>query len=365
VNSDPFNLPDDAFYRRIFDQAGMAMVAANPEGKVIGWNHAASRIFGAGLEEMLGVDWLSIVPSAQRDQARRASAASFARGETTEFDFATHDSQGVKRRFAAVVTPISATSGEHIGTLALVRDISNRAVLEKRLAQKSKMAALGEMAGALSHHFNNILGGVVTSVDFALASQDPQLVMRVLEKTAQALGRATGLVDNLLAFAEGGYRDANLGELGEVVIVLVRRTEARVAGTNIRFEADLRPIPIVEVPSSALLTVLSNLTDNALEAMPEGGLLRITLERREWWAVVRVSDTGCGLDEEAITRIFEPFYSTKERSSAGRMLNRGLGLAVAHGILKVLNGSIHVTSTVGEGTEFEVRLPLPAAVEGE
>lgn len=351
--------PDNAFYRRVFDQAGMAMVAANSDGRIVGWNHAAVRVFGARVEEMLGVDWCTVIPQEFRDQARRAAAESMQQGETAEFTFVMHDDHRANRHLAAIVTPIASESGARIGLLAVIRDISNRAALEKRLAQQSKMAALGEMAGALSHHFNNILGGVVTSVDFALASQDPALVMRVMEKTAHALTRATALVDNLLAFAEGGYRDANLGELGEVVIELVRKLEARLVGSSIRLEADVRPIPIVEVPRGAMLTVLSNLTDNAIEAMPNGGVLRIATEHISPWAVVRVGDSGCGLDDETVTRIFEPFYSTKERSGAGRTLNRGLGLAVAHGILKVLNGAIHVTSTVGVGTEFEVRLPAP------
>lgn len=362
MTATPLDTPTDAFYRRVFDQAGMAMVAANPEGRIVGWNHAAYRMFGARTEDMIGSDWWDIVPQEQRDEARHAAARSFEHGETTEFSFEMRDHHGVSRRLAAIVTPIDSQTGERIGTLAVVRDITNRVVLEKRLAQHSKMAALGEMAGALSHHFNNILGGVVTSVDFALASKDPALVLRVLEKTAQALTRATGLVDNLLAFAEGGYRDANLSELGEVVIELVRRTEERVRGSNVHLDVDVKPIPIIEVPRGAMHTVLNNLVDNAIEAMPDGGTLGIATDFNDQQIMVRVSDTGCGLDDETVTRIFEPFYSTKERGSAGRVLSRGLGLAVAHGILKVLHGSIHVMSAVGEGTEFEIRLPVKRPV---
>ncbi|HRX85876.1 MAG TPA: PAS domain S-box protein [Phycisphaerae bacterium] len=362
MSGPPVESPTDAFYRRVFDQAGMAMVAANADGRIIGWNHAAYRMFGARAEDMLGTEWWDIVPQEQREQARKAGANALTHGETTEFTFEARDHHGVSRRVAAIITPVDAPSGDRIGALAVIRDISNRVVLERRLAQQSKMAALGEMAGALSHHFNNILGGVVTSVDFALASKDPALVLRVLEKTAQALTRATGLVDNLLAFAEGGYRDANLGELGEVVIDLVRRTEERLRDSNIRFDVDVKPIPIIEVPRAAMLTVLSNLVDNAVEAMPGGGVLRISTDFNDQNVMVRVGDTGCGLDEETVTRIFEPFYSTKDRIASGHSLNRGLGLAVAHGILKVLHGSIHVMSAVGEGTEFEVRLPVARPV---
>ncbi|MCB9851031.1 MAG: PAS domain S-box protein [Phycisphaerales bacterium] len=357
MSSTPPEHATDGFYRRLFEQAGMAMVAADPDGRIIGWNHAAARMFGAGAEEMVGADWWHVVPNEQREELRSAARASLDRGETTEFNFASHDEHGAVRQLAVIVTPIVA-SGERVGVLAVARDISNRVLLQKQLTQQSKMASLGEMAGALSHHFNNILGGVVTSVDFALASRDPNVQRRVMEKTAQALTRATSLVENLLAFAEGDYRDANLGEIGEVVIELARVVENRLRGSNITLIVDIQPMPIIEVPRNAMLNVLTNLADNAIEAMPEGGTLRIAGGQDGDYVVIRVADTGCGLDEQALTRIFEPFYSTKRPLGSSESMSRGLGLAVAHGILKVLHGTIHVTSTVGVGTELIVRLPV-------
>lgn len=337
----------------------MAMVAADRDGRIVGWNHSATRLFGAGPGEMLHSEWWNIVPQEERELARKASEKSVHTGETTEFSFASRDRAGGECKLAAIVTPIAAQSGECIGTLAVIRDITNRMVLENRLAKQSRMAALGEMAGALSHHFNNILGGVVTSVDFALTSEDSRLHKRVMEKTAEALNRATALVDNLLAFAEGGYRDANLSDLSEVMIELVRRTEERLRGTRLKLEVELGSIPVMEVPRAAVLTAFSNLVDNAVEAMPDEGTLRIEMHSDEEFVFLRISDTGCGLDEEALARVFEPFYSTKDKTGPDGQHSRGLGLAVTHGVLKVLQGTIHVVSTVGVGTAFEVRLPVP------
>jgi PAS domain S-box-containing protein len=345
------------YHRLLFEQAGMAMVAADTDGRITAWNHAASRMFGAGGGEMVNTDWAMLIPVGDRKQAQELLDGCLLRGEPAEFEFSLRDERGASRRLAAIVTPASDSDGRRIGGLACVRDITNRVVLENRLAQQSKMAALGEMAGALSHHFNNILGGVVTSVDFALASRDPGVVLRVLENTAAALPRATRLVENLLAFAEGDYRDASLCELAEAVIQLIEQTEPRLKGTQIDLKVAMENIPVVEVPRSAFLTVLTNLVDNAIEAMPDGGVLSIGVTTSGNQAVVTVGDSGVGLDEETLTRIFEPFYSTKNRGDKSQ-LSRGLGLAVAHGILKVLSGTVHVTSTLGQGTIFEVRLPL-------
>lgn len=346
-------------YRLMFEQAGMAMVAVDPAGNVVAWNRAAGRMFGAGAEEMTGTHWSQLVPLNERPEAQTHFDACLGEGRSGEFEFMLRDERGEIRRLATVVTPIQLADGSGAGGLACVRDITNRMILQQRLAQQSKMASLGEMAGALSHHFNNVLGGVVTSVDFALASGDPQILTRVMEKTATALTRATGLLDNLLAFAQGDFRDATLCELGEVIVDLIARTEGKLAGSSIRLEVNLHVIPVVEVPRSAMQTVLGNLVDNAIEAMPAGGTLTIELDATSTQAFVRIGDTGCGLDEESLTRIFEPFYSTKRKDDMGK-LGQGLGLAVAHGILKVLHGTVHVSSMLGAGTTFEVRLPLPA-----
>ena len=347
------------YYRLLFEQSGTAMVAADLGGSIAAWNHAARRMFGAGADGMLGTHWSQLVPLEEREEGQALMAHCLQQGEAAEFEFSLRDERGAQRSLAAIVTPIADATGARIGGLACVRDITNRVLLQERLAQQSKMAALGEMAGALSHHFNNILGGVVTSVDFALASADPAVLSRVLEKTSQALLRAATLVESLLAFAEGDFRDATLSELGEVLIDLIAQTEPKLCGTDVGLEVDLQTLPVIEVPRSAVLTVLANLVDNAIEAMPQGGTLAIRAAREGEKVVVRVGDTGCGLDEQSLTRIFEPFYSTKARDDEGK-LSRGLGLAVAHGIVKVLRGSVHVTSTPGQGAVFEVRLPLPA-----
>ncbi len=345
------------YHEMVFHDAGMAMVAADLQGTITAWNPAADHIFGASAREMIGTDWSQLIPLDERETSARFLFECLEYGKASEFEFALVNSYRQKRYLAALVTPIFKTQEQQIGGLACVRDITNRTILQQRLAQKSKMAALGEMAGALSHHFNNILGGVVTSVDFALASGEPLIQQRVMEKTAAALTRATGLVESLLAFAQGDFRDATLAELGEVLIEVIEQIESKLRGTHIGLEVDLKLIPVVEVPRSALHTVLENLIDNAVEAMSSSGMLTIRADYTDRHARIQIGDTGCGLDEQTLTRIFEPFYSTKG-SGDERISGRGLGLAVAHGILKVLNGSVHVTSAIGEGTVFEIRLPL-------
>ncbi|HNO78888.1 MAG TPA: PAS domain S-box protein [Phycisphaerae bacterium] len=347
--------PDD-LHRLLFNQAGMAMVAVDRDGKITAWNRAAQRIFGAPATEMLGSDWVSLIPLGERENASRLMTECLNDGSVAEFEFAMRDELGERRKLAVIVTPVAKSDGQPLGGLACVRDITNRLVLQERLAYQTKMAALGEMAGAMSHHFNNMLGSIVTSVDFALQSQDPEVLSRVLRKTADTLNRSTNLVSNLLAFAEGDFRDATYCELGEAVIDTVSETQRRIIGTKIELDCRIDLIPVLPVPRTAMMTMLRNLVDNAIEAMPEGGKLTMVLSDAGECARIVVADTGLGLDEESISRIFEPFYTTK-RTDHDPVFNRGLGLAVAHGILKVLHGSFSVKSTPGHGAEFVVTLP--------
>lgn len=350
----------DDFHRLLFNQAGMAMVAVNHDGHITAWNRGAQRMFGASSAEMLGSNWESIIPLEERERAMSLMDECLDQGEVAEFEFAMRDELGNRQRLAAILTPIAAADGEPLGGLACVRDITNRMVLQERLAYQTKMAALGEMAGAMSHHFNNMLGGIVTSVDFALASRDPDVLTRVLENTATKLSRSTDLVSNLLAFAEGDFRDASYCELGEAVIEVAEETKERLSGTNIELESNIELIPVLPVPRAALLTMMRNLIDNAIEAMPDGGKLTIALSDKGTLAEVRITDTGHGLDEKTISRIFEPFYTTK-RTDQDPAFSRGLGLAVAHGILKVLKGDFYVTSSPGHGSEFQATLPYTDA----
>jgi len=353
--SRPF--PADDLHRLLFDQAAFGMVATDRDGRIVAWNLAASKIFGSNPRQMIGTQWASVIPASGRTIAIEMMDKTLGKGDVTEFEFWHRDEQGRRRHLATVTSPVRDASGRQIGALASLRDVTNRVALQVRLSQQSKMAAMGEMAGALAHHLNNILGGVVTSVDFALETGDPDSMPRMLQQIQKALARATSLMNNVLKFAEGDARQGGLCDLTEALIDLVTYAELKIRDRGVDLTVDLKFIPVLEVLKTQIQTVLRNVLDNAIEAMPDGGELTIESLVNDQDVAIRITDTGCGLDEESLTRIFEPFYSTKRRGP-GASPDQGLGLAVAHGILKMIGGSVGVTSSLGEGTTVEVRLPL-------
>lgn len=349
--------PDD-FLRMLCHHAGVAVVGTDSALRIQFWNPAAARMFGAGAEQMTGVHVLSVVPQEDRAKADAMLQQALHQGEIGGFEFCSRDNQGHRRQLAATVSPVVDDEGVIIGTSACIRDITRRMLLEEKLAHNRKMASLGAMAGAMAHFFNNILGGVITSVDFALVSGDAALQQRALEKAAESLARAAALGDSLLTFAEGDFRTADLADLTETVIETASAVERELKGSKVKFEIHVDPIPVTPIPGVQFRTALNNVIHNAIEAMPDGGKLTIGLAPIENGYRVSVTDTGCGILKEELERIFEPFYSTKTGDAAGGASTRaGLGLAVAHGILQVLGGTISVQSTIGLGSTFEIRVP--------
>jgi PAS domain S-box-containing protein len=353
-------MPDNhsnSHYRQLLEHLGVAVIATDLDLNIRTWNAAAARAFGAGAERMIGAPVLSIIPQDRRQAAERMLHRAVETGETIQFEFQHRDAHGARRELAGTIAPVVSDTGERTGASMSFRDITRRIALQGELSESRKMVALGEMAGAIAHHFNNILGGVVTSIDYAQASTNPAVKERVLEQLGSALHRATALVKGLLAFAEGDQASEDLGDLTEIITDEADQIEKRVAGSGVEFTLAMPKLPVIPVARVQVKTILHNIARNAIEAMPDGGSLRMDVSLDHGTVIILIEDTGCGLDEAAKSRIFEPFWTTKGVLSAGTGEATGLGLAIAHGLVNMIGGTISVTSEVGKGACFRVTLP--------
>ncbi len=347
---------DDGFFRRLFEDSALAMVATDPSLHIRSWNAAAARMFGAEKSAMLGTSVLSVLPMASRAAAERLLQSAVQACEHGDLEFHYRDEHGAQRELIMTISPIMNESGGAVGASICVRDITRRIRLQNERLENRKMAALGHMAGAFSHYFNNILGGIVTSVDFASDSGDPVLQERVLRQTSRGLMRATNLLHSLLRFAEGDTVQDHLSDYSEVIYSLADDVEKNLHRGDIRLELRIGGLPVVAVPRAQLDTVLRHIVQNAVDAMPDGGTLSLEGELVDGRLVTRIRDTGRGMTEEEMSHLFEPFFSTK--GDLGTTTRApGLGLAVAHGIVQYLGGSISAESVPGEGTVFTVTIP--------
>jgi len=349
----------DAYYRQLCEHLGVALIATDLDLNIRVWNAAAARTFGAAAERMIRTPVTQILPQERREMAERTLRRAIETGETIQFEFQHRDAQGERRELAGTIAPVVSESGVRTGASVCIRDITHRISLQCDLSESRKMVALGEMAGAIAHHFNNILGGMVTSIDYANASDNAAIKGRVLDQVGRALQRATTLVNGLLAFAEGDRRADDLSGLAEVVNKLADEIEETIEGRNIEFTVNMPELPAVPVARVQVMTILRNITQNAIEAMPDGGSLWIDISVDSRSVIILIGDTGCGLDETAKSRIFEPFWTTKGPLAAGTGGATGLGLAITHGLVNMIGGTISVTSEVGKGSCFRVTLPRP------
>ncbi|MEW6721303.1 MAG: ATP-binding protein [Thermodesulfobacteriota bacterium] len=256
--------------------------------------------------------------------------------------------------------PIRDPRGDILGGVLVFRDKTEKKKMEERLLNAQKLESVGVLAGGIAHDFNNLLSAIVGNLSMVKAGGNHPSVdsLEEIEKAAQ---RAVGLTQQLLTFSKGGApvrKAVSVSELIRQSAVFVTRGSS--VRCEFRIEPDLRPAFVDE---GQLSQVVNNLVINAMQAMEKGGVVRISAENvradsppegiRPAGAMVRVSvrDDGPGIPAEVLPRIFDPYFTTKERGS-------GLGLATVYSIVKRHDGHIEVESRPGEGTEFHVYLPV-------
>jgi nitrogen-specific signal transduction histidine kinase/ActR/RegA family two-component response regulator len=246
-------------------------------------------------------------------------------------------------------------------------DISERKELEQQLLQARKMEAVGRLAGGIAHDFNNLLTALIGYSEFALERLTPDDPMRAdIEEIHKAGLRAAGLTSQLLAFSRRQMLQPKVINLNGVVSGLGNMLR-RIIGEDITLETALdEPLGHVKADPGQIEQVILNLAVNARDAMPVGGRLLLETRNAELdedsarqvgvgpgpYAILRVTDTGAGMDKETQARIFEPFFTTKEQGKG-----TGLGLATVYGVVAQSGGHIQVLSEPARGTTFEVYLP--------
>jgi two-component system, cell cycle sensor histidine kinase and response regulator CckA len=258
-------------------------------------------------------------------------------------------------------------------TFATVLDVTARLELEKASRQSQKLESLGTLAGGVAHEFNNILSNIVGHTELTRLNHG-DTETRDLEQVMNAAERGRQLVQRILWFSHG--RDVERAPVDLPRIVREASTLVRASTpSNIELRLELDPeTPFVVCDEIELHMVVINLCSNARQAMPDGGVLTVNLDRflpGETWRTrhgglpegpltrLRVSDTGMGMPPDVLERIFEPFFTTKPIGQG-----TGLGLSMVHGIVRELGGVIEVDSREGHGTRFTLVFPsAPVAAQ--
>ncbi len=354
---DPITPTPADLYRRLFEHASVAQLAADADFRIVCLNRPACEILGASDADLRGRALTEIAPESRRGLFDRILRRARDRGEGAQFEFALPTPEGTQRHLLVILSALPLDGGQ-TGVAAYLIDETQQHRIADRLARAQKSASLGTLAAGVAHHFNNIFGGVATFVDFALTSGDATAMRRALQMTAEATTRAARITQSLLSFAAQDGRGGDYADLTEILLTFLHLHEQPLSDKGILLDLDLRPTPVVPVDAHRMRQVLANLLSNAEDAMPDGGTLSVFLAPDEQGVRLTVGDTGAGIAPRNLPLIFEPFFTTKGLHAGGDRANVGLGLSVVQGLVGEMGGTIDVESEPGRGTRFVITLPV-------
>jgi two-component system, cell cycle sensor histidine kinase and response regulator CckA len=355
VSQDVAGVDDEL--QAILDATMDVIVVFDSDRRFLSVNDAARRFYGRPREELLGARLDDLI-GAERAEADWEDFLGEERIAQGMLEHVWEGEQDGRRRVLEVRSRPEFLPGRH---LFVLRDVTERRVLEDQLRQAQKMEAVGQLAGGVAHDFNNLLtviGGYSEIARRRIGAGPGGTELLEVERAAE---RATQLTRQLLAFSRQQVMDPVALDLGEVVAGLLPMLR-RLIGEDIEIAVLADPqLPSVLADRSQLEQVVMNLAVNGRDAMPTGGTLTIETRPVGDDACLAVTDTGVGMSRETMEHVFEPFFTTKEVGQG-----TGLGLATVHGIVSQSGGRVHVYSEPDLGTSFKVYLPAtdrPAAPE--
>lgn len=352
-------------YKAILETTVDAIITIDSHGLVQTFNAAAENIFGYRAEEVIGNNVKMLMPEPYHSEhdgyigrylktgvpkiigtGRQVNGL---RKDGTEFpmDLAVSEVPLKDKRLFA----------------GIIRDMTERILLEEQLVQSTKLAAVGRLISGIAHEVNNPvsiiklhIASVMQNIESQKLPEDLIETLRVIQRQNNKIGQ---IISGLQAFSRQGSFSPDWVDVNQTVHTALRLVENTLQNQDIVYQAELEDsLPKVFLDPIRIEQVFLNLFNNAIEAMPGGGVLTVstTLETDQTdkdWMVIRVRDTGTGIEKEHLTQLFDPFFTTKEVGEG-----TGLGLSVSYGLIQEHRGRIEVSSQRGKGTEFQIYLPV-------
>lgn len=338
-----------AFNDLLVSSLPLGLVATDGDGNIQIFNRGAEEILGIDEHEATGKSPSTILPPPLGDLIRRSEDRP---GASQRQEIFLTGKDGRSRSLALAALSIVDAEERQVGTMLLIQDLSEVKKLEEELKRNERLAALGEMAAGVAHELRNPLSSI-KGLTVLLKSKFPdngadRETADILVREVERLNRSIG---ELLDYARPDRlenKKVSLHEILQKSISLIR-VDADAAEVSIATEFCSEP-DFVNADPDKLNQVFLNLFLNALQAMDNGGLLRVHTRVEEGNLICKIEDSGCGIDAEILPRVFDPYVTTKSDGT-------GLGLAMSAKIIEEHEGSIVITSTSGQGTT--VRLSLP------
>lgn len=317
-------------------------------------------MLGYNIFELVGRYYYDFVHKDDLDKVKQIFKRGFRNYKGEEISYRFRHKNGSYVMFEST-GKIYQTAANQLRAVIVSRDITLRKQMEREMMKSSKLEALGILAGGIAHDFNNILMGIAGNLNLAKKRLEaPEKAMEVILRAEKVAYKAKNLTEQLITFSKGGMPIKKILSLKELIIDSVKFS---ITGSNVAcsFSFD-EALYFIEADEGQITQVITNFAINAKQAMPEGGTLEVsavnvTLPPDDKlsksggnYAKILIKDSGVGIAEENIAKIFDPYFTTKPEGT-------GLGLATAYSIINNHNGFITVDSKVNEGTSFHIYFP--------
>jgi PAS domain S-box-containing protein len=354
-------------FQDLFENAKDILFTLDLEGNVTSLNKSAEEVMGWTKAEALSINLKSLVAPEHANLCTQIMQRILNEEPLQHFEISLLRKDG-RKALLETSARLIYSDGRRQGIQGIARDVTERRQLESMVRQSQKLEAIGRLSGGLAHDFNNLLCVISGHAELLSERLEETLpAARNVMQIKKAVDSASTLVRQLLAFSRKQVFHPQILNLNAIVVE-TEKLLGRLIGEDIEFFTSLEPeLGPVQVDPIQVEQVLVNLVLNARDAMPQGGKLTIETYNMDLeegsrsnggitpagkYVVLAVTDNGCGMDEETQSRIFEPFYTTKELGKG-----TGLGLATVYGIVRQSGGFIWVYSEIDQGTTLKVYLP--------
>ena len=344
------------FNENIVESINVGVLAVDLQDRVESWNSQMEVMYAKPRWQVVGRSLSEVFPAAFVEEFYRVRQNP---GIHNLYKFRLATPTGESRIVNVAITPLVTRKFNVVGRLVIMDDITERIELEVQLTQADKLSSIGLLAAGVAHEVNTPLA-VISSYTQMLAKQlqsDSQKAS-LLEKITKQTFRASEIVNNLLNFSRTTGTEFAEISLNKVISDTLALLDHQFKVAGVQVESELHEnLPPIQGSAGRLQQVFLNLFLNAKDAMAGGGVLNVATLNGDFVSV-RVTDTGSGIAQEHIHRIYDPFFTTKTAPAPGQNRGTGLGLSVSYGIIQEHGGNIRVESRPGEGTTFTLDFPL-------
>ncbi len=338
------------YSENIIESLTVGVVVLDQKGNIIGWNRILEDTFQINKEKALNnklanvlgdKNFRAIFPPDTQKAFRLLSEI------TLELP------NGGRKIFDIIKTPLLDNLMNPYGTIIVFEDITEKISLQQQLHTSEKLASIGLLSAGVAHEINTPLTGISSYVQLLQKKLTDSKHTHILGKIEAQTDRVARIIKNLLSFArnpsESSFYQVNLKESLQEIVTLI---DYKLKSMNIHLELNLPQVDLIWAQGERIQQVFINIILNAIDAMPEGGTLKIELSQSDNSAIIKISDTGTGIKEKHLPNIFDPFFTTK-----GIGKGTGLGLSISYAIIQEHKGNITVKSEYKKGSVFTVVIP--------